>query len=74
MPRCLDGPGEAVGAGHIAFAVELRALDEWRDYLKERDVPVLSDVSWERGGRSLYFRDPDGHLLELASPGIWDAY
>ena len=25
-------------------------------------------------GRSIYFRDPDGHLLELATPGLWSVY
>jgi catechol 2,3-dioxygenase-like lactoylglutathione lyase family enzyme len=74
VPACLDRPGEAVGAGHVAFAVDPQALDEWRDHLVEQAVPVLSDVSWARGGRSLYFRDPDGHVLELASPGVWDVY
>ena len=23
---------------------------------------------------SIYFRDPDGHLLELATPGLWSVY
>lgn len=27
-----------------------------------------------RGGCSVYFRDPDGHLLELATPGVWINY
>jgi len=27
-----------------------------------------------RGGHSIYFRDPDGHLLELATPGLWAIY
>ena len=31
-------------------------------------------TSWSRGGRSIYFRDPDGHLLELATPGLWAVY
>ncbi|OBR72083.1 glyoxalase [Xanthomonas arboricola] len=26
------------------------------------------------GGHSLYFRDPDAHLLELATPGLWPNY
>ena len=34
-------------------------------------VLTRSVVVWEAGGRSLYFRDPDGHLLELATPGVW---
>ncbi|MDQ3753396.1 MAG: glyoxalase, partial [Acidobacteriota bacterium] len=29
---------------------------------------------WNRGGTSLYFRDPDNHLLELATPGLWAIY
>ena len=31
-------------------------------------------MNWERGGQSIYFRDPDGHLVELATPGIWAIY
>ena len=74
VPPCLKDPGEVLGAGHVAFAVESTELEAWLSYLEREGVEVLSDVSWERGGRSLYFRDPDGHLLELASPGVWDGY
>ncbi|PYK92782.1 MAG: glyoxalase, partial [Verrucomicrobia bacterium] len=28
---------------------------------------------WESEARSLYFRDPDGHMIELATPGIWES-
>ena len=31
-------------------------------------------TEWPRGGVSVYFRDPDGHLLELATPGLWEGY
>jgi len=31
-------------------------------------------VKWPRGGTSLYFRDPAGHLVELATPGLWSTY
>jgi catechol 2,3-dioxygenase-like lactoylglutathione lyase family enzyme len=71
VPACLVGPGEALGAGHIAFAVGAAELDPWRTRLESKGVEVLSEVAWEGGARSLYFRDPDGHLLELATPGLW---
>ncbi len=30
--------------------------------------------AWELGGRSLYFRDLDRHLIEVATPGVWSIY
>ena len=61
------------GAGelHLAFAIASDALEPWRAQLADQEVPVESEVTWPRGGVSLYFRDPDGHLLELATPGLW---
>jgi catechol 2,3-dioxygenase-like lactoylglutathione lyase family enzyme len=70
VPPC-SAAGAALGAGHIAFAVNEAELDAWRTRLDSQGVEVLSEVAWEGGARSLYFRDPDGHLLELATPGLW---
>jgi len=72
IPACLVGPGAALGAGHIAFSVAEAEFDAWRTHLESKGVEVLSEVAWEPGGRSLYFRDPDGHGLELATPGVWE--
>ena len=74
VPPCLLGPGGAGGAGHIALAIDASEFDVWRTRLECQGIEILSEVTWERGGRSLYFRDPDGHLLELATPGVWDVY
>ena len=71
VPPCLVRPGETLGAGHIALAVAEAEFDAWRTHLESKGVEVLSEVASEPGGRSLYFRDPDGHLLELATPGVW---
>jgi len=71
VPPCVGGAGQILGAGHIAFAVAEAELEAWRSRLESQGVEVLSEVVWEQGARSLYFRDPDGHLLELATPGIW---
>jgi catechol 2,3-dioxygenase-like lactoylglutathione lyase family enzyme len=42
--------------------------------LRTQGVAIESETHWARGGRSLYFRDPEGHLLELVTPGIWPNY
>ncbi|KAF2436669.1 Glyoxalase/Bleomycin resistance protein/Dihydroxybiphenyl dioxygenase [Tothia fuscella] len=57
---------------HFAFAVERREdVLLWEDYFKERDVHIHSTMDWDRGGRSVYFFDPDGHVGEVVSRGIW---
>ena len=61
----------ASGPGHIAFAVPLCELDQWRSRLQERGIQIEKDVAWPKGGRSLYFRDPAGNCLEFASPLVW---
>ena len=68
------GPHDAQGPQHIAFAVSKDHVDSWREALEAQRVTIEEIRDWPRGGRSLYFRDPDGHLVELASPGVWSIY
>jgi catechol 2,3-dioxygenase-like lactoylglutathione lyase family enzyme len=65
-----DGDGRL----HLAFAVPAEALPEWERRLAQQGVAVESRKAWERGGHSIYFRDPDHHLLELVTPGCWSIY
>lgn len=67
-------PHEASGPAHFAFAVRAEELESWRRRLGEEGVPIESEVRWGRGGLSLYFRDPDGHSVELAAPGVWPVW
>jgi catechol 2,3-dioxygenase-like lactoylglutathione lyase family enzyme len=62
------------GSLHIAFAIGRDELDPWERRLQQDEIPIESRVQWSRGGKSIYFRDPDGHLLELATPGLWATY
>ncbi|MGA8934315.1 MAG: VOC family protein [Pseudolabrys sp.] len=62
------------GALHVAFAIAKDELDRWEAHLASHGVAIEGRNDWERGGRSIYFRDPDGHLLELATPGLWSVY
>lgn len=59
------------GPLHMAFAIAEADYDAWKAYLTEAGVPMRGEMAWPRGGRSLYFEDPDGHVLELATPGLW---
>ncbi len=65
-----DGRGEL----HLAFAVSADQLQRWEERLHRCGIEVESRVSWPRGGTSLYFRDPDRHVVELATPGLWPNY
>jgi catechol 2,3-dioxygenase-like lactoylglutathione lyase family enzyme len=67
-------PHDGSGPVHIGFSISAESLPAWRVRLAEYGIPIESSVSWPRGGTSLYFRDPDGHLLELVTPGIWKIY
>ena len=74
LPGGTIPPHDGVGQIHAAFAVDAAELPEWESHLAVHGVEILSRVSWPRGGVSIYFRDPDGHLLELLTPGVWSTY
>jgi len=65
-----DGDGEL----HLAFAIDADELHRWESWLAENGIAVEEKKHWERGGVSLYFRDPDRHLVEIATPGVWTIY
>jgi catechol 2,3-dioxygenase-like lactoylglutathione lyase family enzyme len=67
-------PHDGAGPAHLAFAITAESLDEWEQRLAARGVSIESRVKWPRGGRSIYFRDPAGHSVELATPGTWAVY
>src|SRR5262245_15553476 len=65
-------PHGAFGPSHAAFGVAESSLDRWSAYLTQCGVPIERVIDWPQGGRSLYFRDPAGNSLELATPKIWN--
>jgi len=68
-------PGhDGSGPVHMAFAIEPDDYEPWRVRLADHGVALRGEVAWPKGGHSLYFDDPDGHLIELATPGLWPNY
>jgi catechol 2,3-dioxygenase-like lactoylglutathione lyase family enzyme len=74
LPGGTIPPHDASGQIHAAFSIDASELPGWEAHLESKDVPVLGRVVWPRGGTSIYFRDPDGHLLEILTPGVWSTY
>jgi catechol 2,3-dioxygenase-like lactoylglutathione lyase family enzyme len=79
LVSCMEYPqmqtaSQGVGATHH-FALSVSSgeeLDAWRDYLRGQGVES-TDV-FERGGfRSIYLRDPDGHIIEIATRPLDEA-
>ena len=76
-PIAIDGvipPHGGSGRMHVAFAIKPEMLDDWRKRLAECGINIEGTVRWKRGGTSLFFRDPDQHLIELITPGLWSFY
>ncbi len=67
-------PHDASGEIHVAFSISREQLPDWERRLAEHGLTIEHRRAWPRGGQSLYFRDPDHHLLELATPGVWSVY
>ncbi len=74
LPGGTIPPHDGSGPIHMALAVPAAELPAWEKSLGEHDVAIEGRTDWPRGGKSIYFRDPDNHLLELATPGIWKIY
>ncbi len=74
IPGGMIPPHDGEGTTHLAFTIPLESESEWTGHLGAQKIAIESRVEWPRGGFSLYFRDPDGHLIELVSPGCWAIY
>ncbi|MBI3737350.1 VOC family protein [Candidatus Sumerlaeota bacterium] len=61
----------ARGAGHAAFRMNESEIDAWRAHLNQSGVEIETEYTWPTGGFSIYFRDPAGNSIELATPRIW---
>jgi len=70
----IESPHDGDGELHLAFAIPVAELATWEAWLAENGIAVEEKRTWELGGQSVYFRDPDRHLLELATPGVWSIY
>ncbi|MEA2838096.1 MAG: hypothetical protein QOD89_2646 [Bradyrhizobium sp.] len=74
LPGGTIPPHDGSGPIHVAFAITADELSDWEKRLREHSIAIEGRTDWPRGGHSVYFRDPDQHLLELVTPGVWTIY
>lgn len=61
----------ARGPGHTCFVTDTDAYARWKEHLAARGVDVTREIVWRPGLTSLYFEDPAGNVLEIASGDLW---
>lgn len=67
-----DFPGHGTtGPGHVALGIAIDQFEPWRAHLQDHAVAIETELTWPRGGRSVYFRDPANNSVELITPGVW---
>lgn len=74
LPGGTIPPHDGSGPVHIAFSIAAGDLGDWESRLGAAGIGIEGRTTWSRGGISIYFRDPDNHLLELATPGLWPGF
>jgi catechol 2,3-dioxygenase-like lactoylglutathione lyase family enzyme len=74
LPGGTIPPHDGHGPLHLAFGISADELPAWEQRLTERKIAIEARTDWPRGGKSVYFRDPDHHLLELVTRGVWTIY
>jgi len=71
LPGGVLPPHDGSGPAHIAFSMRTAEAEEWEKHLSSHGVDIEGRVNWGENDKSLYFRDPDNHVLELISNDHW---
>ena len=74
VSRVKQSPPPHYGSGklHLAFEAPAGQYDNFMQEIQDQGIDVYHHETWARGTRSFYFNDPDGHVLEVLEPGVWD--
>ena len=59
------------GPGNVRLQAAGGEYERWREHLATAGVEIVHDSDWGGRGRSFYFKDPAGNLLEIADRDIW---
>ena len=66
-------PHYGEGNLHIAFEVPKKKYKAMKTWIHSKDIEIEHEQHWFDDYYSFYFRDPDGHSLEIVAQGMWDS-
>lgn len=64
-------PHYGEGRMHIAFEVPKDKYREIKKWIRKKGIEIEHEQEWGDEYQSFYFRDPDGHSLEIVPAGMW---
>jgi len=56
---------------HFALEIEQAGYEAAKNLLVQNKIAIEKEMSWGSGGKSIYFRDPAGNLVEIVTKGQW---
>lgn len=65
-------PHYGEGKLHIAFEVPKSDYEAMKKWITSKGIDIEHEQHWFGEYSSFYFRDPDGHSLEIVQEGMWD--
>ena len=65
-------PHYAEGNIHLAFECQSDEYEVWKEKIQNIGIEIIDETKWRNDLRSFYFNDPEGNVLEIVEPGIWD--
>ncbi|GMV64889.1 MAG: hypothetical protein AMXMBFR75_06930 [Candidatus Hinthialibacteria bacterium] len=66
-------PHGATGPMHVAFEIDESLIPAWKERLNQKGISIEQEIIRPHGGHSIYFRDPSGNSIELATASLWKA-
>ena len=66
-------PHGTTGRGHTCFVAPDGAYEAWQSWIRLAGIEIIEEIEWTSPfrGRSFYFHDPAGNVLEIADRDIW---
>jgi catechol-2,3-dioxygenase len=56
---------------HFALEIEKEDYENSKNMLNQNKIEIEKEITWKKGTKSIYFRDPIGNLVEFITRNSW---